>query len=348
MKALVTGGGGIVGANLVRELLRDGWEVRALVRPGRTYRALAGLAVDVVAGDVLNPASLRTAAAEVDVIFHAAARFAYWGVTPDELETVAVAGTRNVIDAAAVTHVRRVVLTSSSVIFGSAPGPVVRDETASFTQEDASPYAVSKLQQARAATKHALERKVDIVSVCPTLAVGSFDFGLSTSNAIITKYLNDPFRTTFAGGCNVVSARDVARAHVLVATLGESHQPYLAGSQNLSWRDLHTTVSRVCGTPGPLTTASHTAAYLTAAWCEAVASLTSTSPSLTRAESRMVGRYYWYDDAKVRALGYSPTSTADAIADAVQWLLRTEHLSPLVRSGIHLDRFAPLEPGLTS
>jgi dihydroflavonol-4-reductase len=54
----------------------------------------------------------------------------------------------------------------------------------------------------------------------------------------------------------------------------------------------------------------------------------------------MVGRYYWYDDARARALGYSSTPTADAIADAVQWLVRTEHLHPLVRSGIHLDRLA--------
>ncbi len=305
MKALVTGASGVVGANLVRELLSSGWTVRTLVRPGPPRRALAGLRVEVAPGDVLDPGSLAAAAAGTDVVFHAAARFSYSAVPQAELERVAVEGTRNMIRAAAVAGAQRVVLTASSVVFGSSPRPQPRNEDSAFTQEDASGYAVSKVRQANAAFAAAAAEGIDLVAVCPTLTVGAWDYALAESNAIIVKYLNDPFRATFPGGCNVVSAVDVARGHRLIAEHGTPGRAYLVGAENMQWHDLHAEISTICGTHGPLTTATHTGAYLTAAWSETAARLTGAPPTVTRDEVKMMGRWYWYDDARARALGLS-------------------------------------------
>jgi dihydroflavonol-4-reductase len=193
------------------------------------------------------------------------------------------------------------------------------------------------MRQERVARRVAREQGVDLVSACPTLAVGSFDFGLATSNAVIVKYLNDPFRATFPGGCNVVAARDVARGHITLAEKGQAQEAYLLSSDNLEWAGVHRIISEICHTVGPLTTATHTSAYLTAAYCEAMSQVTHAAPALTRAEVRMMGRYYWYDDGKARALGYAPVSTREAIEEAVRWLVRTEHLHPSVRASIHLE-----------
>ena len=65
MDAFVTGGTGFVGANLVRELLADGRSVRVLARKGGDRRALEGCAVEVVEGDLLDPASIRAAVSRV-------------------------------------------------------------------------------------------------------------------------------------------------------------------------------------------------------------------------------------------------------------------------------------------
>ena len=51
----------------------------------------------------------------------------------------------------------------------------------------------------------------------------------------------------------------------------------------------------------------------------------------------MIGRYYWYDDAKARALGYRPAPTREAIIGAVRWLARTEHIAPGVRATLETD-----------
>ncbi len=346
MKALVTGGSGVVGANLVRELLDAGWTVRTLVRPGPPRRALLGLPLDQVEGDVLDPASLAGAVDGMDVVFHAAARFTY-DADPVTLNRLAVEGTRNAIRAAAGAGVGRVVLTSSSVVFGSSPRPIPRDEDAPFTPEDGSAYAVSKVAQMRAARAAATAAGVDLVAVCPTVTVGAFDYRLSTSNAAIVTYLNDPFRTTFEGGCNVVSARDVARGHRLVAERGATGGAYLLGGENAHWREVHETVSAVCGTTGPLVTATHTGAYLTAVWCEMASWLTGVGPALTRDQVRMMGRWYWYDDARARALGYRPRSVREALEEAVGWLLRADHVRPEVKALLRFrEGSAPPPPAI--
>lgn len=334
MRALVTGASGVVGANLVRELLDAGWRVRVLQRPGPPRRALVGLPIEVAPGDVLDEPSVATAMADTDVVFHAAARFAYGGVDAAERDAVAVQGTRAVVRAAAAAGVGRVVLTASSVVFGSSSRPEPRDEDAPFTPDDASAYAASKLRQERVARHTARVTGVDLVSVHPTLTVGPFDYRLAQSHAALVRYLNDPWRTTFPGGCNVVAARDVARGHRLVAEAGESGAAYLLAGTNLSWRALHETVAGLCDTWGPLVTASHTGAWLAAVASEATARLTGTPPALTRDEARMVGRWYWYDDRRARGLGHAPASAEDALAEALRWLLRTHHVRDDVRASL--------------
>jgi len=326
MKALVTGATGVVGANLVRELLDADWSVATLLRPGPPRRALAGLPVERVAGDVLDPASLEVAMSGREVVFHAAAYFTYGGVDTARMESVAVDGTRNVVRAAAAAGVERVVLTSSSVVFGSSPDPTPRTEASTFTPGDASAYAVSKLRQLRVALDIARREGLPLVAACPTLTMGSWDYRLAQSHATLVRYLKDPWRTTFPGGGNVVAARDVARGHRLLAEHGDPGTSYLLASENLSWQELHTMVSRLCETYGPLTTSRHTAAYLTAVWSEATARLLGSDPTLTRDEVRMMGRWYWYDDARVRALGYAPRPAEEAVREALTWLHRAGHL----------------------
>lgn len=336
MRALVTGATGVVGANLVRALLAAGWSVRALVRPGPVRRALLNLPIESCPGDVLDHRSVAEAMEGVDVVFHAAARFAYRSVPAAELDRVAVDGTRTVVEAAATAKVRRVVLTSSSAIFGSSATPERRTEKSPLTPGDASSYAMSKVRQTRAAFSIARARGIDLIAACPTLTVGPWDYRLSESNAAIVRYLNDPFRSTFAGGCNLACAEDVARGHILLAEHGEPGESYLLGGTDVHWSELHAEVSALCRTHGPLLTATHTGAYLTAVWGELFERATGTPPSLTRDEVRMIGRWYWYDDAKARSLGYRSRSLGETLALAIEWLIRTEFIRPDVRSAVHL------------
>ena len=107
--ALVTGATGFVGANLVRELVATGTAVRVLVRPTSDRRALTGLPVEIVVGDLLDPASLRPGLAGVEVLYHVAADYRLWAPDPAVLYRINVEGTRALLAAAEAASVRRIV-----------------------------------------------------------------------------------------------------------------------------------------------------------------------------------------------------------------------------------------------
>jgi dihydroflavonol-4-reductase len=342
MNALVTGATGIIGAHLVRELVSAGHEVAALVRPASDRRCLSGVRLTFFEGNVLDPASLQRCLEGRDVVFHAAAIFAYWGNSRDTLDRVAVEGTRNVLDAAAVARVQRVVLTSSSVVFGSSTRAAVRTESDSFEDPDAAPYVLSKVHQDRAAFAAAQALGLHLVAACPTLAVGAHDYRLSTSNAMLTTYLNDPWRSTFPGGGNIAWARDIARGHILLAERGQAGERYLLGGENLTWLQLHQALSEVCSLGGPWLSLNHTASYLAAAAAQFFSQVSGRSPAVTLDQARMVGRFYWYDHRKAAALGYRPVPARAAILEALRWLVTTCHINRFVRAGIRLpDPDAP-------
>jgi dihydroflavonol-4-reductase len=336
MRALVTGATGIVGNNLVRELLDNDYEVRVLVRPASDTTSLRRLPVECWRGDILDIQSLVGVADKCSFVFHAAALFAYSGFTQEELDEIAVDGTRNIITATAHSDAERVVVTSSTVTLGSATRPVVHDERNSFEDRYPPSYTLSKVLQEKAAFEIARELGLDLVVVCPGLTVGPFDYRLSPSNATIVNYLNDPMRFTFPGGCNIVSARDVAAGHVIAALHGVAGSRYVVGGENLHWRDVHRMISALAGTFGPTYTLNNTSTYLAGAAAEMSARIMGKRPSVTRDEATMACRYYWYSSDALTRLGYSATPCEGALAEALAWLIHRSYLSESV-----VDRLEP-------
>lgn len=145
MKALVTGGAGFIGCNLVRALLDEGYDVRVLDNFSTGHLAnLAELDIELVEGDLRSYERVATAMRGVELVFHEAALPSVPRSIQDPISTseVNVGGTLNVLLAARDQSVRRVVAASSSSVYGDAPG-MPRQETQ--RTQPLSPYAVSKL-----------------------------------------------------------------------------------------------------------------------------------------------------------------------------------------------------------
>jgi UDP-glucose 4-epimerase len=145
LKALVTGGAGFIGSNLVRSLLARGDEVRVMDNMSTgSATNLVGLEVEVVEGDLRSYERVATAVNGMDVVFHQAALPSVPRSIQDPLTSTAVnvEGTLNVLLAARDHGLRRVIVASSSSVYGDTPG-MPRVET----QRPAplAPYAVSKL-----------------------------------------------------------------------------------------------------------------------------------------------------------------------------------------------------------
>ena len=337
MKALVTGATGLIGGHIVRALADLGHDVRCMVRPTSRRGSLSALPVTWVVADLLD-ADLDSACAGCDVVFHTAAVFAYGDRDPRRLHDTAVAGTERLLRACARQKVPRVIVTSSSVVFGySADGSLV-GESAPLASGDGEPaYVRAKLAQHRHALALAQTLRLDVRLACPTMTIGPTNAQLGPSNGIIVAYLADPFGCTFPGGCNIVSARDVALGHVHIANHGRARESYLLGAENLTWRQVHSMIAELAGVVPPRLQLSHASAFLGASAEEFRAAITGRQALSTREQAAMIGRYYWYSHAKIAALGYAPRSAREALIETMSWLAASPHISREDRTRMRLS-----------
>src|SRR6201982_2119594 len=100
MTTLVTGASGFLGSHVTRQLVPRGEDVRLLLRPSSTNRAIAALSLEYVTGDVRDPASVARATQGAKRVFHVAADYRLWARRKQDIYDSNVGGTKNLLDAA--------------------------------------------------------------------------------------------------------------------------------------------------------------------------------------------------------------------------------------------------------
>ncbi len=149
MKILITGADGFIGSHLTEMLLEQNHEVRALsyYNSFNNWGWLEGIKhenLEVVSGDIRDPYFCRTIAKDVDTIFHLAALIAipYSYVAPDSYIDTNVKGTLNICQAARDLGVQKVIVTSTSEVYGTAQYVPIDEK---HPKQPQSPYSASKI-----------------------------------------------------------------------------------------------------------------------------------------------------------------------------------------------------------
>ena len=230
---LVTGATGFIGGRLAERLIVEhGARVRALVRNfGRAAR-LARFPIELVQGDLTDPASIDRAVAGCDYVFHCA----YGSDGQDDSRRVVNAqGTRNVLEAALRHGVRRVVHTSTVTVYGNTPdGPL--DETAPRVKTGFA-YGDSKIEAEETALGY-VGRGLSVAVVQPTVVYGPF----GTTFTIKPLQLLKSGRVILVNGgdglANLVYVDDVVSGMILAALVEGAHGEafILSGSEPTTWR----------------------------------------------------------------------------------------------------------------
>ena len=115
--SLVTGATGLLGSHIVERLRQNGERVRALARPQADTAFLRQLEVEIAPGDLLVPASVATAVAGADIVYHCAARVGNWGTWKD-FRTSVIDSTENLLDKCVAAGVGRLLYVSSLAAYG--------------------------------------------------------------------------------------------------------------------------------------------------------------------------------------------------------------------------------------
>jgi uncharacterized protein YbjT (DUF2867 family) len=234
VKVLVTGGTGFVGPRIVHALRTEGTEVRALVRRPAAGAPLAGLAVELVTGDVTDPASLRTAVAGCTHVVHLVAILKG---RPQDFERVMTQGTRNVLAAAKDAGVERFVLMSA---LGTTA-----------TTKDLVPYFGAKWAMEQETIASGLEH----VIFRPSFVFGRGGGALQT---FMKQVRYSPVVTVIGTGEQRIQpiwiddvAAHFARALDLPTAANKTFE--IGGPDIVTWDELYRTIARVLGKRRALT-----------------------------------------------------------------------------------------------
>ena len=321
-RSLVTGGTGFVGANLVRELLAEGDRVRVLARAGGGRRALEGCEVEIVEGDLLDPASVRRAVAGMERVYHVAADYRLWAPDPSALFRANVDGTRHVLEAAIQAGASRIVYTSTVGVLGIPKDGRPGDEATPVSLADmVGPYKASKFVAEEVARELAA-RGAPVVIVNPSAPIGPWDVKPTPTGQMVVDFLRGKMVASLDTGLNVVHVRDVARGHILAAERGRIGERYVLGHTNMTLLEIFRVLARLTGLPAPRFRVPYAVAWLAAAGMEGVARLTGRAPAVPLTAVRMARKRMFFSvDKAVRELGVPQTPAEQALGDAVDWFV---------------------------
>lgn len=317
---LVTGGTGFVGAHVVRALLARGRAVRCLVRRESRRDNLEGLDVEIAVGDVRDRVSLARALGGVATLYHCAADYRLWVEDPAELSSVNVAGTQNVLAAAAEAGVAKVVYTSSVGALGlNADGSPANETTPVARKEVVGRYKKSKYDAERAAEAWA-GRGLPLVIVNPSTPVGELDLKPTPTGQMIVDFVNGRLPAYVDTGLNVVDVRDVAQGHLLAAERGKIGEKYILGNRNMTLKEILDTLSRLTGLPAPTVRLPHAVPLAVAAASTLLANLTGRPPRVSLESVRMSMHRMFFDAGKaVSQLGLPQSPVEEALLRSVNW-----------------------------
>jgi dihydroflavonol-4-reductase len=319
MAVVVTGASGHVGANLIRALLRRKECVRALVH--NSARALEGLPIETVQGDVLDPDSLREAFRGADTIYHLAAVISIDGDCGGLVPRVNVDGVRNVAEAALEAGVCRLVHCSSIHAFDLEPRDRVLDETRSRSDERPGQpaYDTSKARGERALRK-VVERGLDAVIVNPTGILGPADFEGSRMGRVLLDLCRRALPSLVDGGFDWVDVRDVCDGMLAAAERGRTGESYLLSGGYRSVKDVAAIVESLTGIAPPRWTSPIWLARIGAPFVVAWGRICGSEPLYTPEALRALNRPPRISTHKAETeLGFRARPLARTIQDALAW-----------------------------
>lgn len=202
MKVLVTGSDGFIGSHLTEALLEMGYDVRAFVYYNSfgswgwldTLPKEKKEALEVVMGDVRDPSFVSKAMKDVDCVFHLAALIAipYSYIAPDAYVDTNIKGTLNILNAAKALGTKRVMITSTSEVYGTAQYVPIDEK---HPYQGQSPYSATKIGADRLAESYYRSFGIPLTIVRPFNTYGP----RQSARAVIPTIMSQLF-----AGCDVI------------------------------------------------------------------------------------------------------------------------------------------------
>jgi nucleoside-diphosphate-sugar epimerase len=322
---LVTGGTGFVGAYVIRDLVHNGFRVKALRRKNNLPNYIDDAVwqkVEWITCDIFDVAGLQEAVQEVDAVIHSAAIVSFHASDRNTLFRTNIEGTENVVNACINAGVKRLVHVSSVAALGKRNQAKLTNESAKWQPSRyTTAYAISK-HHAEMHVWRGIAEGLNAVIVNPSTILGYGDWH-SSSNAIF-RNVHSGFRWYPGGSTGFVDVEDVSDIIVRLLTTNIHSERFILSAENWTYKKLFETIAQGFKAKGPSMRASPVMASL--AWrMEKVRSIvTGRRPLLSRETARISQSQNSFDNSKILdALpGFTFTNLEDTIRRACEKYLQ--------------------------
>lgn len=318
MLTAVTGASGHIGGNVVRELLKKGRKVRAVI--GKDDRAVRGLDVEIVSADIADIDSLLKAFKGADSVYHLAGVISVDGDKDGSVRKANVAGVQNIINACIKSGTSNLVHFSSIHAYSTYPVDQDIDETRSLAlSESCHAYDRSKAEGQELIQKACI-KGLNAVVVNPTGVIGPYDFKPSRMGSFFLDIYHGRFPALVNGGYNWVDARDVAIGAILAEEKGKCGESYILGGSWVHICDVAALIEKTTGRKVPK--------FATPLWLAGIAAQVSCMMPFNSGKNKKftpesidtLGSHKNISCRKAQTeLGYSTRSLEETIRDTFDW-----------------------------
>ncbi len=315
----VTGATGHVGNTLVRELIKKGYSVRAIVPPKEDVSSLNDLDLEIFLADVRDATRIKRAITGVDGVFHLAGIISIVPGKENLLNEVNVKGTQNIVNACLELGIKRLVYTSSVHAFVEPPkGTVITEDTLIDPETVKGPYGKSKAM-ATLAVEEGIKKGLNAVIVFPSGVIGPYDYKVSEMGQLLLDYAKGYFYYV-DGEYDFVDVRDVVDGIIAAYEKATKGDRFILSGNVLKIRNILYTVQQVTKRrlksfkiPLPLAKFASLFSPMQEALCKKKPRFTPYSLHVLNSNAAIS-----YKKAEA-LLGYRPRNFLETATDTVKW-----------------------------
>jgi len=245
----VTGASGHLGNVVCRQLLQKGYSVKALYHQDK--RALEGLDLQLIQGDILDSNDLINFTKNCEVIINAAAIISIHGDPTGIVHKTNTEGPKNVLNAAIKNGVKKIIHLSSTHAVVEKPLDKPFDETRPFKEKGSFAYDYSKATGEQIMLKAFKENKIVGCVLRPSSVIGKFDYKPSEIGKALIDFYNRKIPMLPPGGYNFIDVQDISTSVVNAIDKGRNGEIYLLSGKYYSLKEFASVVHASCGVKVP-------------------------------------------------------------------------------------------------
>lgn len=292
---LVTGAAGLVGKELLKQLLEKGSKVKAIYNNNPV--SLSHRNLEKVQCDILDVTALDEIMQGITNVYHCAAIVSFDPKDKHRLLKINVEGTSNVINACIDANVKKLLHVSSVAALGKVTKGEAVDENENWSENSRNSIYGKSKHLAELEVWRGQAEGLNTVIVNPTIILGGDDWNSGSSAIFKTAF--DEFKWYTDGTAGFVDVKDVARAMILLMDSNISGQRFILNGENKPFKDIFTSIAKCFGRKPPYKKVTPFLAEIVWRTASLKASLTGKKHLLTKETARSAQSKVFYNNTKI-------------------------------------------------